>query len=713
MTSLRAALAALGLASVCAAGWSQAQIELHADSDTVPRYGRAEFVLGMAQCVGDPLDPAEVDVALEITPPDGGRLVLPCFYYQDYERRRVGPPDQMREWLYPVGEPTWRARFAPTQLGRYTCRAIRRCRGETALSGEATFECAASDSRGFVRVSARNPRYFEYSEGGPCFLIGQNLAFVPDTFREEELLRKLGAAGGNFARVWACCEDWAMSLQGRKSAWGRSWDWNPPLSAEPGREGFHSGRLCIQLTSAARPQAEVAPSRPVAVRPDTAYVLAGRVRTQADAQLAVSLGGTAPAEPLVSPDQWIAFEVPLRTGGEQWWLGQLSLRIQGEGAAWVTDLSLREAGGGPELLGEADVNRPVLGDMNLLDCYMMDKVVETAEAAGVHLQVVLLPRDPYWEVHPSLKRGGQDGPDYDRAIRDARNLLRYAVARWGYSTSIGAWEYFNEIDPASPTNRFYDELGQYLEQVDLYRHPRTTSTWGPSLQDWAHPRLDAVNLHRYLRPVDGEAGRDEVVALFDTTRDAFASEHRKPILVAEFGLADDNWGVSPDLERDRGLVHLHHANWGAALSGLAGTVMPWWWDQLDALDVCALFPPLARFVADIPYTTAELERVVRADPGAPVRVVGLCGREAAYLWVADPEATWWRTAVEQAPLREIREAIVPLDGLAPGRYAVEWWNTRTGEVTPGDEVRYQGGALELSVPAFRGDIACKVLKQAD
>ena len=36
---------------------------------------------------------------------------------------------------------------------------------------------------------------------------------------------------------------------------------------------------------------------------------------------------------------------------------------------------------------------------------------------------------------------------YEQAIKDAKNLLRYAVARWGYSTAVVGWEYFNEQDP--------------------------------------------------------------------------------------------------------------------------------------------------------------------------------------------------------------------------------------------------------------------------
>jgi len=36
----------------------------------------------------------------------------------------------------------------------------------------------------------------------------------------------------------------------------------------------------------------------------------------------------------------------------------------------------------------------------------------------------------------------------------------------GYSTSVAAWEYWNEMNPGLPTDRFYSALGKYLAQAD-------------------------------------------------------------------------------------------------------------------------------------------------------------------------------------------------------------------------------------------------------
>jgi hypothetical protein len=63
----------------------------------------------------------------------------------------------------------------------------------------------ADDRRAFVRVSPRDPRYFELSDGRPYLPIGLNMIAPP---RDkgipgmEEWFRKLSDNGGNYVRIW-------------------------------------------------------------------------------------------------------------------------------------------------------------------------------------------------------------------------------------------------------------------------------------------------------------------------------------------------------------------------------------------------------------------------------------------------------------------------------------------------------------------------------
>ena len=153
--------------------------------------------------------------------------------------------------------------------------------------------------------------------------------------------------------------------------------------------------------------------------------------------------------------------------------------------------------------------------------------------------------------------------------------MRYAIARWGYSTHIAAWEYFNEINPGLPTNRFYTEVGDFLEKTDIYHHLRTTSTWHPSAKDCRHRRLDIGQLHHYMRPEIKEEFKDEVAVILDKAEFLRTHAPNKPVLIGEFGLATAKWGFSEHMKKDTEGAHFHNSLWASAFAGPSGTAMFW------------------------------------------------------------------------------------------------------------------------------------------
>ena len=261
-----------------------------------------------------------------------------------------------------------------------------------------------------------------------------------------------------------------------------------------------------------------------------------------------------------SPD-WQTFRKEFVTGGNERWLGRVAFSLVGPGTVWLDALSLKEAAGGAELLWEADVNRPIRGYYNPLDCFMLDQLVEAAERNGIYLMLCAITRDLYMNTLSKV-----DSPEYRLATMDAKKFMRYAVARWGYSTSVAAWEYWNEMDPGKPTDRFYAEVGNYLAQIDIYHHLRTTSTWAPSARDCRHPQIDIAQEHHYMRPDDDDF-KDEVESIIRQTRFLRDNAPSKPALIGEFGLADAKWGLSDYMKQDREGVHFHNCLWASALAG--------------------------------------------------------------------------------------------------------------------------------------------------
>jgi hypothetical protein len=701
------------------AGQGSDTIRLKALDTEVGRYEKLEFLIEMDRKYDNPFDPEQVDLVVELNTPDGDKLTLPAFYSQDYERRKLNQGRSRSNWYYPIDNGTWKTRFAPMQTGTYVATARLKDKAGTIQSQSVRFDCVSSASKGFVRISKKDPRFMEFSDGEPFFSIGQDLAFIGEgqyvnLTKAEEIFGKLANNGANYLRVWTGCQDWAMAIEAKKSAWDRSWSREKIAVPLPGSENETNPRKWVKIDNKS---VTVSPSHPVALRPNTRYTLTGRFMADGATGLRINLGrdnwqipfdsaGGSPREigkDVISRGKWQQFKKEFTTAENEFWLGQFTIGTVGSGTIWLDGLSLKETPDGPELLWEADVNRPVLGVYNQLDCFMLDKLVEAAHENGIYLMLCVLTRDLYME---HLAHEGSD--EYETAVRYAERFMRYAVARWGYSTSVGAWEYFNEIDPGLPTNRFYNEVGDYLERTDIYHHLRTTSTWSPSSKDCLLPSLDIAQVHRYMRPGTNEPYKDEVAVVLDRAHFLRKYAPSKPVLIGEFGLADTKWGLSDYMKKDTEGEHVHTSLWASTFAGTSGTAMFWWWELLDQQNDYRHYKPLAAYLKGISF--AGLRPIDAAISSDQLRVLGYQGDDCAYLWISDGRATWWNLIAENKQPEPVKDATIEIRGLRDGTYRAEWWDTNEGKTIRTEQISCANGRLHTPVPSFTRDIACKIMK---
>ncbi len=186
---------------------------------------RVESRFGVAREFFNPFDPDEVTVDFELTGPDGKTGTYPGFFSRDYVRSR----HFTRETVAPVGAGFWEIRFTPTAAGEYKVRLLLedRLRGEKTATGWKTFRAEPSALPGPIRVSQKNPGYFERATGEFFFPVGLNIhtntdrrseigfkfGQLPDrgTYDYEEYLEGCGKNGINVAEVWMA--GWTYALE--------------------------------------------------------------------------------------------------------------------------------------------------------------------------------------------------------------------------------------------------------------------------------------------------------------------------------------------------------------------------------------------------------------------------------------------------------------------------------------------------------------------
>ncbi|RFZ85879.1 DUF5060 domain-containing protein [Mucilaginibacter terrenus] len=177
-----------------------------------------------------------------------------------------------------------------------------------------------------------------------------------------------------------------------------------------------------------------------------------------------------------------------------------------------------------------------------------------------------------------------------------KNKLRYIVARWGYSTSIAAWEFFNEVDNAAFTGadsvliplhtitEWHDEMSRYLKDIDPYGHLVTTSVSHRDITAMnAIPYIDFNQKHIYKHT-------DKIAAIYPDYISAFG----KPYVIGEFGFRweddDQKYGNDADYDFKRGL-------WYGMFSPTPILPMSWWWEMFDQRNMTPYFKGV-RMISD-------------------------------------------------------------------------------------------------------------------
>ncbi|MBU4459414.1 MAG: DUF5060 domain-containing protein [Verrucomicrobia bacterium] len=444
-----------------------------AGPDRVPQFTRFEVAFQAGGVWTNPYDPDQVVIDAVIHTPEGRVVEVPAFFFQDYERDDLSGA----EMLIPKGPSGWRMRFAPASPGVYRWALRLRNAGQTVTSPERTFTAvAAPGHHGHLRVSRRNPHYFEFDDGTSFFGIGMNIATL-DAGRlasADRWYSRFAGAGGNLVRSWWCAA-------------------GTDVESEAGS------------------------------RPDTG---AGRYRQE--------------------------------------------------------------------------------------DCWRIDYLMTLCERLGLHVMCCIetqqaLRRDAWWNTFTYNRANGGplDAPAQfftdENARRLFRNRLRYLVARWSYSTSVYAWQFWNEVSAcndyrAEPVAAWHREMATYLRSIDPAAHIIHTN-FG-NLDGYREvdglPEMEAVSANTYSR-------RDMAQTGIWGTR-YMTSRYRKPFLLTEYGVGHHGGWVPED---PTGII-VHNGLWGPLMSGSAGTGMPWGWnDWIDRQDMYRYWKPVADLVAGVPFAHRE------------------------------------------------------------------------------------------------------------
>ncbi len=242
--------------------------------------------------------------------------------------------------------------------------------------------------------------------------------------------------------------------------------------------------------------------------------------------------------------------------------------------------------------------------------FILDKILEMCEKENLYILLTLISHGEFstqhnsnWDKNPYnvLNGGFLNKPEHffadTKAKKIFKNRLRYIIARYGYSTSIFAWELFNEVDLTDNYDvkkilNWHNEMLSEIKKYDIYKHLKTTSFSDPYKEDviWELKDIDFVQTHIY----GIKDGAEEIYEISKYKIEKF----QKPHIITEFGIDWTKDFAEKGIDKEG--IQMHNALWSGIFTLSFGTPMIWWWDvYVDKYNLFSHFKTLSEFIKDI------------------------------------------------------------------------------------------------------------------
>jgi hypothetical protein len=243
----------------------------------------------------------------------------------------------------------------------------------------------------------------------------------------------------------------------------------------------------------------------------------------------------------------------------------------------------------------------------------MDELVNLADSLGLYIQLTLdygaSLSNEHWFDSSSYNRKNPDNAEdfftFNSSQQKYKDKLRYIVARWGYSTSIAAWEFFNEIDnlaftrldsviiPQEDIIEWHSEMSRFLNGIDPYHHIITTSISHRDIIGLnSLPYIDINQKHIYKRT---EEIRPEILR--------YTKAYNKTYVIGEFGY---EWDWNLDFSKITGGLEYDYKRglWYGLFSPTPILPLTWWWEFFDTNNMTPYFRGV-REISDLMLNAGE------------------------------------------------------------------------------------------------------------
>jgi hypothetical protein len=720
-------------------------------------YERAELDIELRCGNANPFDPAEIELNGLVTTPAGRRNVIPGFYTQEYTRRLVGDQEQ----LVPHGKPGWRLRICASELGTYRVTPLARDRsGRQVTARSISFLGVPSGRPGFVRKSARSPRYLAFDNGAPYVPIGANVCWGngPGTFNYDRWFARYAAAKCTYSRLWLgpTWTTFGLERQGLgKIDLANAWRLDYVLNLA-GKYGLYL-MLCLDSYNELRHGRDGAD--PFWERTPHNAANGGPLRQPGEfwtnpqmerlyrnkLRYLVARYGASPnvlawefwnEVDIVSPDAWDEDQV-------RDWHVRMARYLRGlDPCRHLITTSFSGAAGKPS------IDR--LPELDYVQTHTYGAQDTTAEVLTRQRE-----KAAYGKPHFVGEYGIGDSQGMDRTGNSLHNVLWSGLFSGGAGTGM-LWWWDNYIDPNDLYGHF-SAVSAFMQGIDLAQlDPQPMATRLSYAVTLPHPPLADIELTSTDRSWEASAanrptqvwinGEGEVrieTALSGLLHGlknhprlhnplTFHLDISRPTQLVVQVTGVSGYGGGRLAIRRNGQVVLDKEMMVPAGKDPGGTLHQYDGDYSVPVPDGSQTLEVENTGVDWMYVGYTL-RNGRAATRPALRVLALSGArppalsagaanarppaarvparpDTALAWVQNPENEWYRVAVQKRAPRPVPPSLLELNGLADGSYQVTLWDTYRGAATRHLQLTTTKGALSVPLPTVQRDLALKAVR---
>ncbi len=337
----------------------------------------------------------------------------------------------------------------------------------------------------------------------------------------------------------------------------------------------------------------------------------------------------------------------------------------------------------------------------------MDSLIELCDKNNVYMQLVIFHHgmfsenvDPNWSDNPyNIENGGF----VDRAEKFfynedckkyVRKLLRYIVARWGYSANIFAWEFFNEVQFTGINNsqstqwypgvlKWHSDMSRYVESIDPFNHIMTTSAADNQLLDLDTIKsLDVMQYHQYT------------ATLYETLKekDAYFQNtlNNASIINGEYG---SSTGADIPFDLQQNLV------WNSIITQVPRFM--WIWGHYTDLTWAGIFDLPGKYLSDLDLASEgniNKSEIIISSPTSGLKADGIqTDSMSFYGYIFDP-----------ASGANINNTIVKISGIPYANYQLKYYLPDANQIITIDSIPLISLQAKLALPEFSKGIAYKI-----